>query len=145
MTCFRINGMTLSRYCKENGISYSRAYHWLDKKGSTVEEAIKQSQNKMRPNVKWGYNGESIYSLCKTRNINYCNALNKIRQGNDVQWVLDEMVKNKGKKGIWAKHTYNGESFKDYCKKTGINYHSAFYWIRKGMDIKQVVERMQNV
>lgn len=145
MSCFYINGQLLSKYCVENGISYTKCYYYLDKYGLSVEEAIKKVKDGVKKNLKWEIDGKSVYSYCKRNRLWYNSVMRGIKEGLGVKEAIEKSKRNFGKKGVPAKYKYNGVSFKSYCDKMGINYQTAHHWLKKGYSVDYIIERSKNV
>lgn len=146
MACFFINGQLLSRYCVKNGISYSKCYYWLDKYGLSVEEAIKRAKEPAKKyNLKWEFNGGSIYEYCKKHKLLYNSIVRDIKRGMGVKKAIARGEKFRHKRGFPAKYEYNGKSFRSVCKDLGINYQSAHHWLKIGNSVEYVIERFKNV
>jgi hypothetical protein len=146
MTCFYINGKLLKRYCIENGISYGKCYYWLDKYGLSVEDAIKKVlSGEKKSNLKWDYNGESVFKYCEKHNLLYNSVVRAIKKGMSVDDAIKKARSLRHKRGVPAKYEYNGKSFRSICKEFGINYQTAHRWLKSGYSVEYVIWRAKNV
>lgn len=146
MACFYINGKLLKHYCEENGISYGKCYYWLDKYGFSVEEAVKKVlSGEKKSNLKWEYNGESVFKYCEKYNLLYNSVVRGIKKGLSVEEAIERAKSLRHKMGVPAKYKYNGKSFRSVCRELGINYQTAYHWLKNGYDVEFVIRRLKNV
>lgn len=119
-----VNGMSLFRYCRENGLGkseYARCLWLIQNKCMTAEEALNYHRIPKNPNWKW------IRKVGQRK-----------RQGIDPKYVemkdkyIIEMGHNKQ-----AKYFYKGVRLRTWCKKHKISYSAVYQRILKlGMKVE---------
>lgn len=145
MSCFYINGIGLKRYCEDNNIKYSKVYFWINK-GLSVEDSIKKTlSNTNYPQTKWIKDGQSVYHICKKNGILYNSVVKFIKKGVSIEKAIKIVGDKVYKRGRPSKYVYDGVGLLSYCKKNNLDYMNVFYYIKKGLSIKEAIERVKNV
>lgn len=143
MTCFNVNGVTLRKYCIENGIKYSRVYSWLEK-GYSIQESIENAKN-IKSNLKWVKNGKSVLKICKESKIFYNSVLRAIKKGCSIDEAIEKSKRLRYIHGRPVKYEYNGQRLRKYCIDNGISYSTLYYWLKKGLSVEKAIRRVKNV
>lgn len=90
MTCFRmITGETVKKCCERLGVSYAKAYDWLNK-GLSADEAVRRA-------VEY----KSIRNLCKENGICYDSVVHRhcktsVSTGEDYYKIIKHFVLKRG-------------------------------------------------
>lgn len=86
MTCFRMNtGETVKKCCERLGVSYAKAYGWLNK-GLSADEAVRMA-------IEY----KSIRNLCKENGICYDSVIHRhIKTGEDYNKIIKHFVLKRG-------------------------------------------------
>ena len=86
MTCFRMTtGETVKKCCERLGVSYAKAYGWLNK-GLSADEAVRMA-------IEY----KSIRNLCKENGICYDSVIHRrIRTGEDYYKIIKHFVLKRG-------------------------------------------------
>lgn len=143
MTCFNVNGVTLRKYCIENGIKYSRVYSLLER-GYSIQESIENAQN-IKPNLKWVKNGKSVLQICKESKIFYNSVLRAIKKGCSIDEAIEKSKRLRYIHGRPVKYKYNGEKLLKYCIDNGLKYSKIYYWLKSGLSVEEAIRRVKNV
>ena len=138
MTCFRIDGKTVKKYCMENNLNYSRFYYWMEH-GLSVKESIKKIEQSEHNGRKWMYNKVSVFMYCKNNDLLYNTVVRFIKKGLSIEDAIKKAEKLRHKKGRPPKYEYKGISLEKYCNQT------IFHRLRKGMDIEEAIRWNKNV
>lgn len=91
MTCFLMNnGLTVHKYCKNEGISYASVYKRLEQ-GLSVKDSIKiakKNKGNKRANAKYFYKGKPISETHSRNTPYYQRVLQRIYRG----WSIEQAV-----------------------------------------------------
>lgn len=156
------NGISLSRYCKDNGINinYIQSRIWKKKHNKkyanyTDQEIVNMVIEAYGTSIKYMYNGMSLSQYCKDSGISIkkINArINKLKKkhanlSNDelVTLAMDEFTNQK------FKFFYDGIPLKEYCKDhPEIKYETIRTYInrekQRNLDLsdKELIEQFLN-
>lgn len=159
---YKYKGKSLSKVCDELGIKYKTVLYKLRKKSvndsnldECIEECINDVLNKNTSMAKYYIEGETLYSYCKKRGINYQMVRGnvkekKIESDKPVEDLLKEEVERVSKKEsktltyrAFRKYKLdnntNEDKAKELCKLIGIDYDSVMELVNDGLNYYQAI------
>ena len=130
---YSYEGMSLSQYCTENGISInairSKMYRMKQKeeyKYLSDQEIIKIAIESSHSTIKYTYKGIPLSQYCLEHNINIDTIYLRIRylKKKDKTLTNDQLVtlSLENFKNQKFKYFYKGMPLKEYCKENNLNY-----------------------
>lgn len=90
MTCFRYNGKSVSKICKEMCIPYNSIWYLMDRKGLSFEEALEVREKHLKTRKRFYYKGDLLINYCRKKKLNYFSIHQYIKKR---QSTIEEAVK----------------------------------------------------
>jgi len=129
---YTYKGISLSKYCSTTGENYSKMLARIRKmandeayKHYTNEQLTKMAIDNERE-LKYSYEGESLYKYCQKNNLKYISIISRIFRARKNpkydSYNDDELVKMVVKKEMRLKFFYKGVPLAVYCKENNLNY-----------------------
>ena len=142
---YSYGGMTLYKYCKENGLDYSLLIQAISKlkdipefKNYDDDKIVKIVVEKQIDSKDRNYFGFSLFQYCKLNNLNYTQISSRVtslrkkeEHANKSNEELVSLALN-SEFSIYRNHyRYNGELLQEYCKRNEISIESVVKRINK--------------
>lgn len=138
---YTYKGTPLVEYCAYHNLSFPKVYNRICKiqkenPNLTTEEVVNLAfQKKVNPNVKYIYEGTSLYEYCAKNNISVYTIYRRMRKIKEEKpdLPLDEIVSEAVTRNLAEEQVvyfWNDKTLSKYCKEhPEINYGSIRGWV----------------
>lgn len=142
-TLYYYDGISLSKYCKNNNISYHKILNRIKQiidnhPDYDIDKVITLALTSSFTNDKYFYNGILLKKYCEDNNLNYDTIKKRIYSLREKypDFSMDDIIKMAINKTLndSCKYYYNGVSLYEYCRNNDMDYDSLrgrINWLKK--------------